>query len=89
MEPMPKASLDQILSTIPSQNQQTLDQKINDVCLAEIARALIDWKSVCVSLGIAETEEVAIEEENNTVDGRRFALISVWTASLYISIQSV
>ena len=89
MEPMPKASLDQILSTIPLQNQRTLDQKINDVRLAEIARALIDWKSVCVSLGIAETEEVAIEEENITVDGRRFALISVWTASVYISIQSV
>ena len=72
--PMPKASLEQILATIPLEGQRMLDEKISDIHLDEIARALINWKSVCTKLGISETEEEAIKEENST-DERRYALL--------------
>ena len=69
METMPKASLGQMLATIPP---QSLDRKVSDIHLADIATVLIDWKQVCTNLGIKEADEVAIEEENKTADARRF-----------------
>ena len=72
MESMRKVSLDQMLATIPPQSQRTLDEKIDDIHLAVIARALINWKSACITLRISEAEEEAIEEENKTADTRRY-----------------
>ena len=72
MESMRKVSLDQMLATIPPQSQRTLDEKIDDIHLVVIARALINWKSACITLGISEAEEEAIEEENKTADTRRY-----------------
>ena len=72
MDPPTQASLDQILATIPPQNRPLLDQKISDIHLANIAKSLISWKSVCSHLGITEPEEEAIEEENRTADSRRY-----------------
>lgn len=69
METLPKASLSQMLASIPPQG---LDRKVSDIHLADIATALIDWKQVCTNLGIKEADEVAIEEENKTADARRF-----------------
>ena len=74
MEPMPRTSLEQMLANIPEQNQQMLDGRVSDIHLEEIARSLVDWKSVCTTLGIVEAEEAAIEEENRTVDLRRFVI---------------
>ena len=64
-----KLSLEQMLAAIPPQR---LDQKVDDTHLGEIARKLIDWKSVCTDLAINEAEEKAIEEENKEVDARRY-----------------
>ena len=72
MDPPAEASLDQILATIPPQNQPMLNQKISDIHLANIARSLTNWSSVCVNLGIDEAEEEAIVADNRTVDGRRY-----------------
>ena len=47
-----------------------LDEKVRDIHLEDIARELVDWKSVCTTLGISETEEAAIEEENRTAKVR-------------------
>ena len=71
-EPMPRPSLEQMLATLPSHSQQMLDKKVNDTHLAEIARALIDWNSVCTMLVISEADEAAIKEENQTTDARRY-----------------
>ena len=71
-EPMPRPSLEQMLATIPSHSQRILDEKVNDTHLAEIARALIHWNSVCTMLGISEADEAAIKEENQTTDARRY-----------------
>ena len=57
--------------------QQMLDEKVRDIHLEDIARELVDWKSVCTTLGISETEEAAIEEENRTAHLRRFVICSV------------
>ena len=64
-----KLSLEQMLDAIPPQR---LDQKVNDTHLGEIARKLIDWKSVCTYLAIDEAEEKAIEEENKEVAAQRY-----------------
>ena len=72
VEVMPKASLEQMLATIPQHNLSTLDQMVNDPNLEKIARALINWKAVCTNLGISEAEEEAIKEENPGVDARRY-----------------
>ena len=69
---MRKVSLDQMLATIPPQSQRTLDEKIDDIHLAVIASALIDWELACIILKISEAEEVAIEEDSKTVDTRRY-----------------
>ena len=69
---MPKASLEQILATIPSQNKSMLEQKVSDNHLDEIAKALINWRSVCTKLGISEAEEKAIEEDNKEADMRKY-----------------
>ena len=81
MESMPKPSLQQMLATIPS---LSLNQKVNDAHLAEIARELIDWKSVCTKLGISEAEEVAIEEENQRADARRYVELLLCSVSLCV-----
>ena len=65
----PKVPLEQMLDAIPAQR---LDQKVDDAHLAEIARKLISWKSVCTNLGINEAEEKAIEEENKEVYVQRY-----------------
>ena len=71
MEPvMQKPSLDQILATIPPPKRMALDQKVSDIHLAEIARAVICWRSVCTHLGITEGEEAAIE---GNIDVQRYA----------------
>ena len=72
VEAMPKASLEQMLATIQQQNLSTLDQMVNDTNLEKIARALINWRTVCTNLGISEAEEEAIKEENPGVDARRY-----------------
>ena len=72
MEPMPKPSLEEMLATI---SPQKLAQKVSDIHLEAIANALINWKSVCATLGISVAEETAIEEDNRTVDERRFVLL--------------
>ena len=76
--PMAKDSLEQMLATIPPEGQRILNQKVSDIHLDEIARALINWKSVCTKLGISETEEEAIIEENRSIDERRYALLPLW-----------
>ena len=73
--PMPKASLKQMLATIPLEGQRILDQKVSDIHLDEIARSLINWKSVCTKLTISEAEEEAIKEENRSTDERRYFLL--------------
>ena len=75
MEAMQEASLDQMLITIPPQGQEKLDQKISDVHLAEIARALTNWESVCSNLGISEPEEEVIKEENRRADAQRYVIL--------------
>ena len=50
--------------------QHMLDEKVRDIHLEDIARELVDWKSVCTTLGISETEEAGIEEENRTAKVR-------------------
>ena len=67
----PKVSLEQMLAAIPPQRQCELNQKVGDTHLAEVARKLINWNSVCTYLGISEADEKAIEEENK-VDMRRY-----------------
>ena len=74
---MPKASLDQMLATIPLQG---LDRKVSDIHLAEIATALINWREVCTNLGIKQADEVAIEEENKTANVRRFVVVLLQNA---------
>ena len=65
---MPKASLEEMLATIPP---QTLKQKVSDEHLAEIAGVLINWKSVSSYLGINEAEEETIKQEKE-VDAQRY-----------------
>ena len=72
VNPMPKASLEEILETIPPQNRSIVDRKVSDNHLDEIAKALINWKSICSKLGISEAEEEAIKEENERADARRY-----------------
>ena len=71
VKPISKPSLQQVLATIPPLSQRMLDKRVSDTHLAEIARELIDWKSVCTKLGISEAEEAAIEEENQRTHARR------------------
>ena len=68
----PKVSLEQMLAAIPPQRQCELNQKVGDTHLAEVARKLINWNSVCTYLGISEADEKAIKEENKEVDMRRY-----------------
>ena len=65
-------SLEQMLAAIPPQRLRELKQKVGDTQLAEVARKLINWNSVCTYLGISEADEKAIEEENKEVDMRRY-----------------
>ena len=72
VEAMLKASLEQMMATIPQQDLPTLDQMVSDINLEKIARAFINWRTVCIYLGISEAEEEAITEENPAVDARRY-----------------
>ena len=81
MESMLKRSLEQMLATIPPEGQRILDQKVSDIHLDEIARALIDWKSVCTKLGISEADEDAIKEENQRAENRRYVDFSLYLNS--------
>ena len=75
VESIPKDSLEQMLATIPPQGQDMLDQKVSDMHLERIARALVNWKSVCTQLGISESEEEAIQEGGNrSIDELRYVL---------------
>ena len=78
VEPMQKATLEQVLATIPQQSLSRLDEKVSDIHLEEIARKLIKWESVCTNLGINEADEEAIKEENPTTDARRRAVLRRW-----------
>lgn len=82
MDPMPKASLEEMLSTIP---QQSLSLTVSDKKLDEIARALVNWRSVCTNLGITEAEEETIKEENQRTDDRRYLY---FRPSMHLLIQS-
>ena len=68
----PKASLEEMLATIPQQNRSALDQKVSDSNLVKIARELTNWKSVGAYLGISKADEEAIEEDNRGTDARRY-----------------
>ena len=86
---MPKASLEQILATIPSHNKSMLEQKVSDNHLDEIAKALINWRSVCTKLGISEAEEKAIEEDNKEADMRKYVgLLCVLLCAVLVSTSS-
>ena len=70
---MPKFSLEQILAAIPPQDQGMLDHQVSDdVNLAEIARALTNWESVCAFLGINEAEQETIKRDNKGTDAQRY-----------------
>lgn len=66
-------SLEQILAAISPQKRYILDQKItDDRHLAEIAKPLTNWKSVCAKLGINEVEEEEIQADNPRLDGQKY-----------------
>lgn len=69
---MPKASLDQLLATIPSQTR--LDQNVSDDHLADIATKLTSWR-VCSYLGISEAEETEIEMNHKKENQRRYVVL--------------
>ena len=67
-------SLEQILAAISPQKRYVLEQKITDDChLADIAKSLTNWKSVCAKLGINEVEEEEIQADNSRLDGQKYA----------------
>ena len=70
---MLKASLEQLLATIPSQTP--LDQNVSDVHLAEIAKELTSWNSICMYLGISVPEEVAFEQNYRTAARQRYVVL--------------
>ena len=85
---MPKATLEHILATIPPQSRSMLDQKVSDNHLDEIAKALINWRSVCSKLGISEAEEKAIEEDNKGAYVRRYVGLSCVLFAVLVSTNS-
>lgn len=70
---MPKASLNQLLATIPSQSR--LDQNVSEVHLADFAKKLTGWKSACSYLGISEPEEKEIEKDHKKITERRYVIL--------------
>ena len=68
----PKASLEEMLATIPHRSRSTLDQTVSDSNLVKIARELTNWKLAGANLGISEANEEAIEEDNRGTDARRY-----------------
>ena len=89
VEPMQKATLEQVLATIPQQSLSRLDEKVSDIHLEEIARKLIKWESVCTNLGINEADEEAIKEENPTTDARRYVGLYCIIVSCLVSVSAV
>jgi len=67
-----KASLDQILATIPLQYQPLLEQTVSDIHIAVIVRSLTNWNLACADLWITEAEEEMIAEENRTTIRQRY-----------------
>lgn len=67
-----KASLDQILATIPLQYQPLLEQTVSDIHIAVIVRSLTNWNLACADLWITEAEEEMITEENRSTIGQRY-----------------
>lgn len=67
-----KASLDQILATIPLQYQPLLEQTVSDIHIAVIVRSLTNWNLACADLWITEAEEEMIAEENRSTIGQRY-----------------
>ena len=66
-------SLEQILAAISPQKRYMLERKITDDChLADIAKSLTNWKSVCAKLGINEVEEEEIQADNPRLDGQKY-----------------
>ena len=66
-------SLEQILAAISPQKRYMLEQKItDDRHLADIAKPLTNWKSVCAKLGITEVEEEEIQADNSRLDGQKY-----------------
>ena len=66
-------SLEQILAAISPQKRYMLEQKItDDRHLADIAKPLTNWKSVCAKLGINEVEEEEIQADNPRLDGQKY-----------------
>ena len=72
---MPKASLNQLLATIPSQSR--LNQNVSEVHLADFAKKLTEWKSACSYLGIGEPEEKEIEKKKKLAEQRYVVHLSV------------
>ena len=69
---MPKASLNELLATIPSQSR--LDQNVTEVHLADFAKKLTEWKSACSYLGIGEPEEKEIEKNKKKLAEQRYVV---------------
>ena len=68
-------SLEQILAAISPQKRYVLEQKITDDChLADIAKSLTNWKSVCAKLGINEVEEEEIQADKSRLDGQKLSM---------------
>ena len=68
-------SLEQILAAISPQKRYVLEQKITEDChLADIAKSLTNWKSVCAKLGVNEVEEEEIQADNSRLDGQKYAV---------------
>ena len=70
---MPKASLNELLATIPSQSR--LDQNVTERHLADFAKKLTQWKSVCSYLEISEPEEKEIEKDHKKLAERRYVVL--------------
>ena len=69
---MEQLSLDQMLAAIPP---QLLDQKIADnIHLAELARSLTNWTAALSYLGLRETDEEEIKEDNRRLDAQRYVI---------------
>lgn len=83
-------SLEQILAAISPQKRYVLEQKITDDChLADIAKSLTNWKSVCAKLGINEVEEEEIQADNSRLDGQKYAVRLLRASQVYFYYQHI
>ena len=70
---MPKASLNQLLATVPSQSR--LDQNVSEIHLADFAKKLTEWKSACSYLDISKQEEKEIEKGHKKIAELRYVVL--------------